>query len=201
VILTSAPQRFSDASGFSLIEVIAVAAVIGIIAAIALPGLSTEVDLIRLSQSTRDVQSELQTARLKAVQANTYMRVRFNCPQAGQFRMVERIGSPYAADTGDDTDGNAARRCDQTNYPYRPTGTDLNRVTKPNNDGQQRYLQQKVTFSIQQTVEFWPDGSAYISSGGSWSKIPLTGIPIALAKGSNTKTITVNGIGNIQMQR
>ncbi len=191
----------TDASGFSLTEVIVVTAIIGILAAVALPELRSEVDALKLGTSTRAVQSELQTARLKAVQANTYMRVRFNCPAAGQYRMVELIGSPYLADAGDDTDANATQRCNQTNYPYRPTGPDTNRVTKPNNDGQQRYLDDLVTFSAQQTVEFWPDGTAYTIASDVRTPVPAGGVTITLAKGSQTKTITVTSLGNIQMQR
>lgn len=196
-----AHRSATDTSGFSLVEIIAVVALIGIMAAMALPGVLSEVDSLKLGMAARAVQSELQAARLKAVQANTYMRVRFNCPAAAQYRMVELIGSPYAPDTGDDTDANAATRCSQTKYPYRPTGPDTNRVTKPNNDGQQRYLQDPVTFSAQQTVEFWPDGTAYTIASGVRTRVPNGGVPIAVAKGSQTRTITVTSLGNLQMQR
>jgi prepilin-type N-terminal cleavage/methylation domain-containing protein len=190
-----------DTSGFSLTEVIVVSAIVAIMAGIALPGLRSEVDAVKLSTSTRSVQSELQTARLKAVQANTYMRVRFDCPAAGQFRMVELIGSPFAADTGDDTDSNAATRCALANYPYIPNGADGSRVTKPNNDGQLRYLDTSVTFSAKPTIEFWPDGTAYTIAAGARTAVPPAGVTITLARKSQSKTITVTSLGNIQMQR
>src|SRR2546425_12946810 len=104
-------NRLADRSGFSLAEMLMVCAVIGIIAAMALPSIRNEVDRLKLGMATRDVQSELQTARLKAVSSNTYMRVRFDCPAAGQFRAVERIGTPNAPDAGDDLDTAAATRC------------------------------------------------------------------------------------------
>ena len=178
-----------------------IAAMIGIVAAMAVPGLLNGVDRLRLGMATRDVQSELQSARLKAVSANTLMRVRFDCPAAGQFRMVERIGAPFA-DTipADDTDANAAQRCSLTNYPIKRGAT--GRVTKPNNDGPIRTLQQGVTFSAQQVIEFWPDGSVHVSSATNpWPQVAAAGAAITLAKGSTTKTITVTGLGNIQMQR
>jgi Tfp pilus assembly protein FimT len=185
-----------------------VCAVVGIMAAIALPGILNEVDRLKLGMATRNVQSELQTARLKAVSSNTYMRVRFNCPAAGQFRVVERIGTPFAADTGDDLDANAAARCNATTYPFKATGNDTSRLTRPNNDGPVKDLQESVTFSTtagltstaSKVVEFWPNGSVHVAGGPPWPQIgaPLT---IVLTKGTTTKTITVTSLGNIQMER
>jgi prepilin-type N-terminal cleavage/methylation domain-containing protein len=201
-------NRAADRSGFSLAEMLMTCAVIGIVAAMALPGIRDEIDRLKLGMATRAVQSELQTARLKAVSSNTYMRVRFDCPAAGQFRAVERIGTPFAADAGDDLDVNAATRCNQTSYPFKATGTDSSRLTRPNNDGPVKYLTDPVTFSTaagvtstpSKVLEFWPDGSVHVSGGPPW---PRLGAPttIVLVKGTTTQTITVTSLGNIQMQR
>jgi hypothetical protein len=136
------------------------------------------------------------------------MRVRFNCPAAGQFRVVERIGTPYAADAGDDLDTAAATRCNPTTYPFKQTGSDTSRLTKPNNDGPLKYLTDPVTFSTttgltstaSKVLEFWPDGSVHISGGPPWPKLGAA-TTIVLVKGTGTQTITVTPLGNIQMQR
>lgn len=198
--------------GFSLVELLAVITVIIIMAAMALPGMQSEVAGLRLGIATRDVQSELQRARLKAVSANSYMRVRFNCPTAGQFRMVEQIGSPLSADSGDDLDTNSVTRCgDFTKYPYKTTVQ--NRLVKPANDGPIKYLQTGITLTIagipdtsHPVVEFAPDGSAHIPpSAGCATPVcwptAAADVVITLSKGSLTKTVTVTSVGNVQMQR
>src|SRR5207247_5163293 len=142
--------------------------------------------------------SELETARLNAVASNTSMRARFNWPAPGQFRALERIGTPFAADAADDIDANAATRCNQTSYPSKATGSDTSRLTRPNNDGPVKYLTDPVTFSTtagvtsttSKVLEFWPYGSVHVSGGPPW---PALGAPttIVLVKGTETKTITV----------
>src|SRR5437899_10320657 len=99
-----------DRSVFSFAEMLMTCAVIGIVAAMALPGIRDEVDRLKLGMATRDVQSELQTARLKAVSANTYMRVRFNCPAAGQFRAGQGNGTPSGAPGGGQRQGTPSTR-------------------------------------------------------------------------------------------
>ena len=209
--------RTSEIAGFSLVEMLAVVAVIAIMAAVAIPGMQSEVAGLKLGIATRDVQSELQRARLKAVSSNSYMRVRFNCPVAGQFRMVEQIGSALATDAGDDTNGNSVTRCgDFTKYPYKATGPDQDRLSKPNNDGPIRYLQSGITLTIAgipdptyPVVEFAPDGSALIPPSVAcpanticWARVPNAGsVVITLSKGTQTKTVTVTSAGNVQMQR
>jgi len=196
-----AHERLADGSGFQLIELLVVTALIAIMAAMAVPTLQTGVDSLKLGTAARDVTSELQAARLRAVSAATYMRVRFNCPAVGQYRMVERIGTPYVADTGDDLDANAAKRCDPKIYPYHAAGPDTNRVTKPNNDGVVHYLPDGFTsFTVSQTVEFWPDGSVHVLGGPPWPVAP-NNISITLKRKTSTRTITVTPLGNIQMQR
>ena len=177
-------------------------AVIGIAAAIATPGLITGLDNMRLGMSLRDVDRELQYGRLKAVAAAQPMRVRFNCPAAGQVRAVEVIGTAANPDPKDlDT---AADRCDETKYPYKPAGADASRLTRPNNDGPVRIMQPGTTFTASQTLEFWPDGTVHVPCQALCSPGPTTQIgtvTLTLSRKGRTKNITVNGLGKIQMDR
>ena len=86
-------KRFSQ-SGFSLIELLMVVALVGIVSVIGLPLLGNISGAIELGEAARQVERELQSARMTAVSANHPVRVMFNCPVAGQYRMVELIGTP-----------------------------------------------------------------------------------------------------------
>jgi type II secretory pathway pseudopilin PulG len=187
--------------GFSLMDLIAAIAIMGTMLAMATPQLINVIDQYRLGMSTRTVERELQFAKLKAVSSQSAMRVRFNCPAVGQIRAVELIGTSRNPDPND-SDSNLTR-CDEIAYPYKPTGGDSSRLTKPNNDGAVRRLDQKVTFGGVQTLEFWPDGTVHYpgAAGVAGANIGTAGVTLTLVKGTSTKTIVVNGLGKIQMDR
>jgi Tfp pilus assembly protein FimT len=173
----------------------------------AIPAITTMLGEMRVGASAREVERELQTARLRAVSTNRPMRVRFNCPTAGQFRLVELIGTPTAPAT-DDSDSRAAARCSTAKYPY----PDRNRgvFDIPNNDGDLKQLNSAVQFVAVQTIEFWPDGTARTFQGRlPWDPIPTNApISITLQKASGSaaaqlasrKSIQVNGLGKVQLQ-
>jgi len=180
-------------AGFTLIDTLMTVAIFGIIAAMAVPLMKGMSDTMLLAQGAREVERELQGARLKAVTSNRPLRVRFNCPAAGQYRMVE-----YTATTAD----TAADRCTQAKYPYPPTDRDP--VTLPNQDGPIRQLNKKLSFATSvKALEFEPDGSVRIDNGGTGAWSPVTGTPgatVTVMRGTTTKSVTVNGLGKIQIQ-
>jgi type II secretory pathway pseudopilin PulG len=190
------PQRLRADAGFSLIDTLVTLAIVGIIAGVALPEVVDVASQMKLGQGARDVEREMQSARLKAVTSGRPIRIHFNCPAATEYRLTELIGTasaPVAADT-------AADRCSPATYPYPPA--DNNPMTRPNNDGPVRYLPTRVTFGTTKTLEFWPDGSAHMSDGtgtSPWPVIPPAGTDISLTKASAVKHITVNGLGKITL--
>jgi type II secretion system GspH-like protein len=191
-------RRATDAAGFSLVDMLATVAIIATLAAVATPQMFDGVDRMRLGMTARDVERELQFARMKSVSTNRPMRIRFNCPVAGQFRVVELIGTPRVPLAAD----GAANRCDETIYPYRPTGADINRLTRPNNDGAVRRLQPQATFTAFPTLEFWPDGSVHADAGAGdpWPTLTPAGATVTVSRKGKTRNITVNALGKIQLQ-
>lgn len=187
--------KSSGQVGFTLIEVLMVVALVGIMSVVGLPLLGQMRGTIELGEAARGVERELQSARLTAVSANQPMRVQFNCPAAGQYRMVELIGTPSVPNAADGTVG----RCSTSTYPF--PAPDNNPITRPNNDGALKTLPDQVTFTTVTTIEFWPDGSAHTNTGGTnpWPPIAAPGTTLILTRGTKTKSILVNGVGKIQL--
>jgi hypothetical protein len=94
----------------------------GTMFAIALPAGKAALDSLELGNATREVERELQTARMRAVSANRPMRVKLNCPADGQYRLVEVTGVVA-------TDGGAGSRCDEALYGF-PGPRDNDRATQ-----------------------------------------------------------------------
>jgi prepilin-type N-terminal cleavage/methylation domain-containing protein len=182
-------------SGFTLLEILIVVALIGIMSVVGLPLFGQMAGSLELGEAARQVERELQSARMTAVSANQPMRVQFNCPAARQYRMVELIGTPAVPNAADGTVG----RCSASTYPF--PAPDNNPITRPNNDGALRTIPDQVTFTTVTTIEFWPDGTAHTNTGGinPWPPIAAPGTNIILTRGTKTKTILVNGIGKIQL--
>ena len=201
----STPSRtVSRERGFSLVDLMMTVAVIATVAGVAVPQVNSGLDSMRLGMALRDVERELQFARLKAVSSSRPMRVRFDCPSVGKLRVVELLGTTAVPDANDaDTATVGAIRCDETTYPYKPTGSDVSRLTRPNNDGPIRLLQPNTTFAAKKTLEFWPDGSVHADAGtgNPWPNIGAAGVTITLARKGKTKNIQLNGLGKIVLDR
>jgi len=174
-------------AGFSLIELIMVSVVLATLAGMAVPLYRDLAENSRLNSDVRNVERELQAARLKAVTVNRSLRVALNCPVAGEYRMVEVLGT--AADTD-------ATRCRETTYPYPPP--DQNPFTRPNNDGPLRRLNPNTTVTTQ-VVEFRSTGQAFEVVSGVAQPM-LADVAITLTRGTNTRTVTINAVGRVRTQ-
>jgi prepilin-type N-terminal cleavage/methylation domain-containing protein len=183
-------------SGFTLVDLMVTVAVVAIVAAAAVPELVGVVQAFKLGQAQREVLVEINSARLTAVSANRPMRIKFNCPKTGQYRVVELIGAPSSPAAAD----SAADRCDDVKYQY--PANDRDSVTRPNHDGPVRTLPSQVTFSAAPTLEFWPDGTVHeqVSMENPWATLSVsTGATVTVKKGPSEKSISVNSLGKIQL--
>jgi prepilin-type N-terminal cleavage/methylation domain-containing protein len=177
-------------AGFTLVEVLLVMAGIAMASAVVVPQISTLVETQRARNAARTVERQLQTARLKAVTNSRALRVRFNCPAAGQLRVLEVTG--LAA-----TD-NATNRCSPTAYPYPPP-IDALRAT-PSLDSPVVYLPPGTSVTGSALVlEFGPKGNVYSVNTSTNVVTPLAGdVVLTVTKGGYAATVTINALGRVQ---
>lgn len=189
--------KIPSRAGFTLIDIMVTICVMAIIMAGAVPALIDLADGFKLGQGQRDVYQELQSARLIAVASNRPIRIRFDCPASGEYRLTELIGSTQSPDTKD----TATDRCSATKYPFPPADNDP--TSRPNHDGPVKTLPNTVTFGAKPILEFWPDGTVHKQEAGEnpWKQVPVdaTGVEISVVKNSTAKRIRVNGLGKIQI--
>lgn len=74
--------------GFTLIELMVVMGLAGILAAIAVPVYIESSARNQVWTSTETIGAQIRQARLKAISRNRLFQVRFDCPAAGQFRVL-----------------------------------------------------------------------------------------------------------------
>lgn len=155
--------------------------------AMAVPVAQDVTAAIKLGEASRMIEREFQDARLRAVASNRVLRVRLNCPAAGQMRTVEVLGT--AADS-------AVTRCAPSTYPYPAADQDL--MTRPNFDGPLRYIPNQATVNTV-AVQFLPDGTAQaVSATGTVTSL-ASAQNITITRKNRTRTVTVNGAGKVQL--
>jgi prepilin-type N-terminal cleavage/methylation domain-containing protein len=183
-------KTIAGRTGFTLVELMMVIAIFAILAAIAIPSIFVT-DETRARQAIREVEREMQTARLKAVTTNRPIQIRLNCPGPGMYRMVE--GGATWPDAG---------RCSQTTYPFpAPIDAAYQTPPKPRYDGPIRYLDPNIVLSPGSPnliIQFSPDGRTATVVNGVAQLIGAVQVNVTCR--TKTKTVEINGIGRIQIQ-
>jgi prepilin-type N-terminal cleavage/methylation domain-containing protein len=94
--------------GFTLFELLVVLALIAILSAVSIPVLMESSGRNSAWTASEAIGTQIRQARLKAISRNRSFRVRFDCPEVGQYRVL--------VVTGDPTIDDAADRCSTTQH-------------------------------------------------------------------------------------
>lgn len=95
-------SRYKSAhqAGFTLVEFMAAIGVLAVLGAIALPNLFAALSGLRLSDGARQLASELQLARMKAISQHTKYRVSFGSYPATTYSLEKHNGVAFAVESG-----------------------------------------------------------------------------------------------------
>ena len=177
-------------AGFTLVEITITMALGLIVAATIVPKIGALMNSQRARNGAQIVETQMQTARLRAVAVSRSLRVRFSCPSTGSLRVLELTG--VAA-----TDS-ASNRCSQTAFPY-PGPRDALRAT-PSLDGPIVYLPSGVSVSgaIMQ-FEFTPRGEVYAVASNGTTSLVTGDATLSVTYGTWSHTVKVNALGRIRL--
>ena len=197
--MVSHPVRsVRSATGMTLAELMIVVAIIAIAAGAAIPTFNQSIKILKLGSGMRQMESELQTARLRSVATSQPLQVRFNCPASGQYRIVQVTGNA-AID-------NDTSRCSTAKYPYPPT---LNLQAGPNLDGPIRYMPSDVTLNGATDKSNFPVSWVQFNANGTMTPPTGTAAPINITMqvllksgtgGTQMKTVVVTQLGRVYAQ-
>jgi prepilin-type N-terminal cleavage/methylation domain-containing protein len=177
-------------AGFSLIELLIVMFGIVAITGVTIPQFNNLLESQRARNAARVVERELQSARLTAVSASRPLRVRFNCPAAGQLRTLEVTG--IAA-----TD-NATNRCSPVAYPT-PGPNDGLQAT-PSLDSPVAYLPTGTTVTgTTLGLEFGPKGTVHLVDASGTPTVLGGDLSITVTRYGHSRTVTVNALGRVRL--
>ena len=153
--------------GFTLIELMIAVGIAGILAAVAVPVFIESSARNQIWTASETIGSQIRQARLKAISKNRSFQVRFNCPAAGQYRVLVV-----------DATINDANRCATT-------------VTAG------ATLLDSGVFTMPPAVSFGTVNTLTVNSRGIYTSTGVIPQVITVTYGARQRTLTISATGQI----
>jgi type II secretory pathway pseudopilin PulG len=165
------------AAGFTFLELMFVVGFTALMMAVTVPAISGARFRLEQRAAVREVAAAIQGARLQAVTTAHTLRLRFNCPSQGQYRVVEFLNTAVDA---------AANRCSQAAYPY----PQLNPAVTPALDGPILSIRSGAVFGTVADLQITSDGRIVATTGA-------TPVSLTVRMRNVNQTIVVSSSGRI----
>lgn len=173
-------------AGFTFAELMITIAIVGILAAIAIPQLSEYLPRSRVNGAARDLFTELQVSKMKAISENNNYVITFNTSN-NTYKIHDDDNSNGMEDTGE-----SIKTVDiEERYP----GTGYGYITGTYNTSGSALISKPVTFSgTPPTLTFKPTG---LAKAGAVYLIPIA----ETSEKDRQRAITVTMIGRVRLYR
>lgn len=171
-------RRLGGQHGFSMVQGLFALLIAGSVSTVSMPRINQMLHQYKLMGVAKEVRTQIRGARMLAMTAGQTVRVRFDCPGTGQYRVVEVL---HRRSVDNDLD-----RCSLRSFPY----PDPDPGSGPDLDGPVLTLDQGVTFTAHQDFDIAPTGEITVVGGAMPVKITVT-------NGEQTHTLTVRASGSV----
>jgi type IV fimbrial biogenesis protein FimT len=164
-------NRYIADTGFSLIELVVVLAIILLITVMALPQARNVIRSYRLNAAASAIKSAVQSTRYQAIMVGCPYQLVFTSASTNYQLTTEKVtGSPPACDTTFTT---------VSGYGAIPWTTT-----------------REVTISADTTLQFNPNGTVTVQPANTPPPSPT----MTLSMAGVTRTVSISGVGNVQIK-
>lgn len=154
-------------SGFTLVEIMVVAALVGFLALLGIPRLLNRVPMYRLDQAARQINAHLRMARMRAMSEGRPVCVQFN-NSAGSYSMWQFTGGTPSSDQLTTYHLNDRHNLSFTAYPTTPArfqpGGEL-RISESGLSVMWVIVRSRGA-TEQRTIMVWPSGQTLVYRSG-----------------------------------
>lgn len=148
--------------GYSLIELLVVVGLMGVVASIAIPAFIDLAPRMRLKSAARNIVSDMQLARTKALRDSSTWAIQFDTGTDAGYRVLSDDGADDTWNTSDDLVYKSVKLSNYTNISYGNTLGDRPDEPNPGASDAISFTDNRVVFNSDGTSV---SGTVYVKNG------------------------------------